>query len=501
MKYFVFFIGGTGARVLTSFLHISAAGMIRMEDPIHLMLLDADMENCACNDAMALYRIYRTNYEKVHTPEVNKVLAEKRFQAFYANLDLPNIVTPMNPKTATLDLATAGGEGSKALKWFYTEQERGQNLSNGFYAHPNIGCIYFQDLGNRLDTYTRQIRNALSKGEDVRVVITGSMFGGTGAAGIPSVLKLIQRACSDGNLSQVQINQHLHFGGVLVTPYFKVAEPGEGESNLRINSDVFFNNTQSALNYYGFRYANDFESIYLVGQNGLQLVNPVYEDGGTKQENKPHVVELIAALGIKDFLQQTESTGLQVFPQILDIEARNPVFSWDSLDSDLSDLGDMLRTQVLLKVVFGPYVERPRGFGKPGWYKAFRMDRPGRKEELQSLMQYTDIFLDWIYKIQYQLPDSGYGQLKRDDRIALLGPPIEEIMMSGDDLRQDYLYTHFAELLDDSANPQNISYYYSSAKHLVVDVGTLGTADSSMPSLGSLGLAIQLFNQASKKIV
>lgn len=502
MKYFAFFIGGTGARVLRSFLHISAAGMIRLEDSVRMMLLDADMDNGACNDAMALYGMYKTNYERVHIPEIKNILGPNGFQAFSGNLDLPNIVTPMNPKTATLDLATAGGGGSKALKWFYTEEERGQNLSNGFYAHPNIGCIYFQDLGNQLDYYTRQIRASISKGEDVRVVIVGSMFGGTGAAGIPSVLKLIQRACMENNhMSEGMIKQRLHLGSVLVTPYFKVADPGDGDSNLHINSDTFFNNTQSALNYYGFRYAEDFEKIYLVGQNGLQLVNPSYEDGGAKQENKPHVVELIAALGIKDFLQETESTafGLEVCPCILDLDAHGPIFSWDTLDADLSGIADMVRAQTLLKVVFGPYVERPRGLGRPGWYKAFHMDRPGRREELQSLMQYTDVFLHWIYNLQYELPDGGYGVMRRDNRIALVGPVIEEVL-AGDELRRDYLYAHFGELLDYSANPQNISYRYSDARQILVNVGALGSADKSLPGLGSLGLLIQLFIQSSLKI-
>ena len=473
--------------------------MIRLQDPVQLMLLDADIDNCACNDALSLYKIYNTNYERLHKQDVLRALENKVFPAFGANLALPsNIVTPMSPKTNNLDLATSGSGGSRALKWFYTEEERGQDLSNGFYAHPNIGCIYFQDLDAQLGAYAAQIRNAIAKGEDVRVVITGSMFGGTGAAGIPSVLKLIQRACQDSHLNDEQISQHLHFGGVLVTPYFKVAEPGENASNLHINSDVFYDNTQSALSYYGFRYARDFESIYLVGQTGLQLLNPTYEDGGAKQENKPHVVELIAALGIKDFLQRQESTGLQVFPQILDIDARIPVFSWDSLDPDLNGMADMLRTQAFLKAVFGQYVDNPRSFGKPAWYKAFRMEKPGRKEELQSIMQYTDIFLDWIYNIQYQLADNGFD-LKRDDRIALVGPLIETIM-SGGDLKQEYLLAHFDDLLDRSTNPQNISYRYSNAKQVVVNVGTLGVADKNMPSIGSLGLAIQLFNVASMKI-
>ena len=53
----------------------------------------------------------------------------------------------------------------------------------------------------------------------------------------------------------------------------------------------------------------------------------------------------------------------------------------------ISNVADMLRAQALLKVTFGPYTDNPKGFGKPPWYRAFRMDLTGRKEELSSLMQ------------------------------------------------------------------------------------------------------------------
>ena len=422
MKHYVFFIGGTGARVLTSFLHICASGMVRMDDTVRLMMLDADTENGACRNAMGLYRIYHTNYTRFHSPEITKALGKDTSQAFYTDLELPdNVVTPVNTKTATLDLATADRGGKKALEWFYTKEEREQNLSRGFYAHPNIGCIYFQDLDKKLSDYTRQIRDAVSKGEDTRVVIVGSMFGGTGAAGTPSVLKLIQRACLDGGLTKEQIRQRLHFCGVLVTPYFKVVDVLDkkdsfGGGNIHINSNTFFNNTQAALNYYGFRFAEDFENIYLVGQNGLQLVNSDYVDGGREQENKPHVVELIAAMSVKNFLQQTErgDGALQVYSQILDVEAKKPIFGWDTLDPDLGYVADMLRTQALLKVTFGPYADKPRGLGRPTWYQAFRMNQAGRKEELSFLMQYTDYFSELV--VQHSIPTHRRRAQRRETR-------------------------------------------------------------------------------------
>ena len=498
MKSYVFFIGGTGARTLTAFLHICASGMVRLDDTVRLMMMDADMSNGACARAQELYRLYCTNYDRFHTQDVKKALDGRDFPAFYTRLDMPPIVTPMKPDATNLDLLTAGGGNGKALRWLYTPEEINEDLSKGFYAHPNIGCVYFQDMGGNLDSCTKQIKSILTK-EDVRVVIVGSMFGGTGAAGIPSVLKMIQRACTDGQSDMMR--QRLHFCGVLITPYFKIPDPSDAD-HIHIDSEKFYDNTQSALNYYRFRYEKDFESIYLVGQNELQLLNNTYVDGGDKQENKPHVVELIAAAAIKDFLQKTDGTadGRKVFARILDMEAKKPELTWDNLDTDLSCLADMLRTQILLKAVFCPYVDKPHGlFGaRYPWYRAFHMSEPGCAEELHAIMQYTDLFLEYMYDIQYQLPDGGYGNLRRDDRIALVGQPIEDIMTVGE-LGEDYIYTCFEDLLDTRGNPQNLTYRYTKAKAIVDDVGTIGAVDRTFPNLRSLGLFMQTYKLAMQR--
>ena len=58
MKNYVLFIGGTGARIYRSFLHICAAGVMR-EEEIQVLLLDADSKNKAVEDCQELYRLYQ----------------------------------------------------------------------------------------------------------------------------------------------------------------------------------------------------------------------------------------------------------------------------------------------------------------------------------------------------------------------------------------------------------------------------------------------------------
>ena len=224
------------------------------------------------------------------------------------------------------------------------------------------------------------------------------MFGGTGAAGIPMILRIIQDECRR-QVSSAEKMRRLHFAGILVTPYFRFKDPSGATGNLHIHHDAFFGNTRSALEYYDWNYKEKFERIYLVGQDILQFVsqNGEYLDGGKAQRNKPHIVELIAAMGVRHFLlDAADFQGqMNIYEMILKSEGHdsNPIFGWNTLEPELSAVGDMLRAQALMRMVIAPRV-----FGhlaeKWPWYKTFNMDRMENQAELRAWMLYTDKFLD-----------------------------------------------------------------------------------------------------------
>ena len=366
MENYIFFIGGTGARVLRSFLHLCASGAVWIDSKITAIMLDVDSENYACTEAKELYDIYRENYSKLNRPRVQDVLKGTVSSAFRPYLEMPSggayVINPITEANSTLDLVASGSR--RALEWFYTEEERNQPLKHGFFAHPNIGCLFFEGARSALLPYVNNIAASLNSDRDVRIAIVRSMFGGTGAAGIPMILRIIQDECRSLVSSDDKMKR-LHFGGIFVTPYFKFKDPSSATGNLHIHHNVFFGNTRSALEYYDWNYKEKFERIYLVGQDILQLVSPngEYVDGGNRQRNKPHVVELIAAMGVRHFLLDvSEFLGsMNIYEMILKSKDRSPkdkqaIFGWNTLEPELSAIGDMLRTQTLMRMAIAPRV-------------------------------------------------------------------------------------------------------------------------------------------------
>ena len=78
--YYVFFVGGSGARVCKAFLHACAAGAFRSEE-IKVLLLDADSENPACQDCLRLYKKYESNRAMFHSESAETAQRTPLFQS------------------------------------------------------------------------------------------------------------------------------------------------------------------------------------------------------------------------------------------------------------------------------------------------------------------------------------------------------------------------------------------------------------------------------------
>lgn len=499
MKNYVFFIGGSGARSYMAFLHCCAAGFMRTEEIVEVLLVDEDSTNAACLESCALYESYKWQH-KALSAEYKKLKeggASGASAAFCCDVRMPRVAaiaptiqsSPTHSSVLNLEKLFGGDKNEeRALKWFYTEDERRQDLSRGFYAHPNIGCLFFQsiadlDLAKSIDN----IQQELEEGRDVRVVLVGSVFGGTGAAGISSLLKIIDERCRG-------MTQKPHFCGVLITPYFKVPEAPQNSKNLQINSDDFYSNTKAALKYY--HSDGRFESIYLVGQKELETVNPNYADGGEGQNNKAHIVEVFAAMAIKDFLTGSPSPGIRGR-----IIRADEIISWESLDADLDCMADMLRAQTILKTEIYPYVDRKNDYSSYNvhqWYRVFNMSDAVNQGAMKRTRRYSDMFFQWMAPIQSTYVGSS---LTKDVRIQLFGPLVAEITAvpsTGEHLfpatsyGRKQLQSKFDSLIDATSH---ISYLLQ----LITMILSLLGGPPKLTPLGWAGCLIRLLELVSEK--
>lgn len=498
---YIFFIGGSGARVYKSFLHACAAGVVHAE-AARVMLLDADAKNAACAESCDLFRLYQQHHQAFNS---------RSFSPFQCDIQMyrDGVVSPMNTDNPRLYYVTGGnGPRNRILNWFYTEEEQNQNLEKGFYAHPNIGCLFFQNFGgNRyLAACLRDIVSDLQNNRPTRVVIVGSVFGGTGAAGIPSILKILQDTCAKNSLSF----DDLQTCAVLITPYFRVAASDKGsglelnrDDGLKIDSDTFYGNTKTALHYYHF--TNEFKKYYLVGQTKLDLVNSSYADGGKDQDNKAHIVELCAAMAVKDFLEGNTG-GMEVSEWIVD-HPDGERTTWASFGKDIYALADMLRTQAILETAIYPYSSTyPSTTGRYQWYKIYGMEG-GNQEALLGMQTYSAAFFKWMYHLQYECAVTQ-EPARSCDVIALCEPDVlrrlwqrSQGRMAGSIEKPEYKKRSWRKYQEDFNNLvetlEGIDYVAEPIFRILSRLGVVLSENFS--ALGFVGLFMRLFDLATKR--
>ena len=327
MSYLFVSIGGTGAKVMEALTHLCIAGGLDGNERLYIAAIDPDVGN--------------GNLERTSTALNNFAV----FQNLSVGLDsalFKNKVSilrpfPWNPTghDKTLDdliefhhhSNTPVGELYETL---YTRRERDTTLNEGFRGHPSIGAAVLAkkfDDGSKL---TAQIEKILGEGDNVKIFLAGSVFGGTGAAGLPTVARLLKNNLAD-------YADKISIGAVLMLPYFSFT-PDPNVDELFARSENFLANTKAALRYYSER-ENLFDAVYFVGDS---VMTPVAEFsvGAANQRNEAHVAELYAALAAADFFARPLHAP-KTFKYICRHEPNK--FSWDDLPTSREKFAQFAR--------------------------------------------------------------------------------------------------------------------------------------------------------------
>lgn len=199
---------------------------------------------------------------------------------------------------------------------FYTQKEQNIDTDKGFYGDPSVGSLIFKymvkndgnqnDIANPVTGWLGQHANA---GDEARVFIIGSIFGGTGAAIFSNLASHLRDSANVGRL---------FISGVLLLPYFSF---GDGGQNAKVNSAEFFKKSKVALDEYDrdlnlIRTENNpngsFDSLYVCGQYECHMTSENYADGGTNQNNHFDLVDLVAASAMVDFFNKTVDKNGQI---------------------------------------------------------------------------------------------------------------------------------------------------------------------------------------------
>ncbi|MGN0222923.1 MAG: hypothetical protein ACI4AM_02730 [Muribaculaceae bacterium] len=303
-KLFLFAIGGTGERVLRSFTMLLASGVPTFHGyDIYPIIIDYDKKNEDKNRTVELLKNYaeiqRLAYGKIGQIQGETTAAGVFFDSKLVNMrGLEDFVYPFKPTAPNMqyreyigyDTLVDGNMITKELleSLYYTgndsEAELNLNMEVGFKGNPNIGSVVFNTISNEPEF--QQFLNIFDPQNGDKVVVIGSIFGGTGASGIPEIIKAIKTK-----------KQAAQPAAIVVLPYFSP----ETKNGGTIKAERFNSKTKAALNFYedsGIQ--GQIQATYYVGDFYPTVVP--YAEGGTDQRNNANVVELIAAMMIEDFV-------------------------------------------------------------------------------------------------------------------------------------------------------------------------------------------------------
>ena len=195
---------------------------------------------------------------------------------------------------------------SRLYAALYTKKERNESLNEGFRGHPSIGAAAFtqQHIQNDAwNTFVDDIKTSAS--QQVKIFLAGSIFGGTGAAGIPTISRLLKSGIP------ANLRANISIGGVLILPYFNFSgNNGQADGQLFANDRNFLMNTKAAVMYYSQLKDSAFDSMYFVGDSASRSEN--FSTGSSDQENNAHIVDLYAALAAASFFHNGATAKFNV---------------------------------------------------------------------------------------------------------------------------------------------------------------------------------------------
>lgn len=317
MRVFVFGIGGTGARVITQLvMHLAAGarpvdanGQVLKDDfSIVPILVDPHVE---CEALVSLGELL-TDYCKIHNRLYDNIKDPGRgfFSVKIEKMREVNNAVTHDDFTFRLnnisDLSfkkyigkeSMNQESKMFMDFLFSNAELDTEMNEGFYGSPNIGCVALNSFADSPDfaAFKQCVRYGVDK-----AFFIGSIFGGTGASGLPLFISNIRHMLKRGE-NDSENSGKTPIGALIVMPYFSI---GEDKDSL-INDSDFMIKTRSALSYYESNMNKLINNVYYIADWGTKRISPFKNDPGdvdNQKGNKAHIVEYMGAASLFDFIR------------------------------------------------------------------------------------------------------------------------------------------------------------------------------------------------------
>ena len=447
MGYYAIGIGGTGAKCLEALIHLAATGMMP-DGEFYVLFVDPDTANGSLASAQQTLTRYMKCKDAVDFGDTSL------FKTRIISADR-TVWTPFEDRADqslgqffmynSLDAAEDRKRKSAARLFdvLYSKRERETTLEYGFRGRPSIGSAVMAktvDLGEAEPW--RMFRQRIANDSEPKIFLAGSIFGGTGAAGFPTIARLISN-----ELREINAQEQATLGGALVLPYFHFVSQDNLE--LQAESEAFLMNTRAALQYYYlWNRTDDYKAVYLVGSETQTEVDHCL--GGQRQRNAPHFIELYAALAAIHFFRDFEAEEATQY--FVTARREKETLQWsdlpggDNSGTTMSKLGNMVRFAFSYLSVYQPMLKQihtdDKGFRAP-WFIDFferggiRIDDEDIQRQLGLIEDYCREFLLWIANMQENSGDAKVQFIKPkayytacDEQKVLKLKPVEDFEAS-----------------------------------------------------------------------
>lgn len=294
-KVYIFGIGGTGARVIRSLTMLLASGVKLGNniDTVIPIMIDPDKSNGDLTRTISLLKTYKTIHESLRFDENSKSdffrisiddlntsfrlqvddVADKDFQTYINFLSL-------DPRNKSL------------ISLLFSKRNLEAHMDVGFKGNPNMGSVVLNNFSSDPNNNLEAVLSSFQSGD--KIFIISSIFGGTGAAGFPLLLKTLRQA-QNNQLPSSALVSNAPIGAITVLPYFGV----EHDECSEINMDSFMSKAKAALSYY--RDNLNVDTLYYISDKLSK--NYKNHEGDSAQCNEAHFIEMISALAVVDFCQ------------------------------------------------------------------------------------------------------------------------------------------------------------------------------------------------------
>ena len=192
-KLYLFGIGGTGARVIRSLTMLLASGVDAGVDTIIPVLIDPDTSNGDLTRTISLLKKYKSiNSNLTFGSEIKSRYFKTVIDDQGTDFRLPIANVGNKSFGRYIEYDNLSRENKALISLLFSDKNLNAQMQEGFKGNPNMGSIVLNDFCTPGNNALADLLQNFAAGD--KIFIISSIFGGTGAAGFPLLLKTFRQA-------------------------------------------------------------------------------------------------------------------------------------------------------------------------------------------------------------------------------------------------------------------------------------------------------------------